>query len=152
MIVKGDKTSNHYSVDKHEYQNVLHNTITGEYKKAPQEKEAEVTKVDKKIATNLNIADRAEVMPKSEAYFTYKHHKPGSQNKRSVRLINPNKSNMGKVSKKILQEINNELRSKLKYEQWRSTNDALSWFKRLENTNRATFIIFDITFLLTTTK
>ena len=33
VIVKGDKTSNHYSVDKIEYQNVLHNTITKEYKK-----------------------------------------------------------------------------------------------------------------------
>ena len=64
VIVRGDKTSNHYSVDKNEYQNVLYNNnITKEYKKSTTDNEIQVNKSDKNLATKLEIADRAEIMP-----------------------------------------------------------------------------------------
>merc|ERR1712105_94809 len=60
------------------------------------------------------------------------------------RLINPNNSNMGKVSKQILQKLNNKLRAKFNFNQWRSTGDVIKWLKKLENKDRVTFIQFDI--------
>ena len=144
VIVKGDKTSNHYSIGKQEYQNVLHNTITKEYKKSTPEFEKQTTKIDKNLAKKLDIADRAEVMPKSESYFQYKDHKEDFQNKKSVRLINSNKSDLGIVSKQVIEKINSKLRNQLETNQWRKTADVIEWFKNIQNKNRATFIIFDI--------
>ena len=43
LIVKGDKSSNYYSIEKEKYSEVLTNTITEEYKKAPANKENIVT-------------------------------------------------------------------------------------------------------------
>ena len=51
VIVKGDKTTNHYSIGKNEYQEVLQNTITKEYKKCTAENEIQATKVDKNLAS-----------------------------------------------------------------------------------------------------
>ena len=96
------------------------------------------------MARKLGIDDRVETMPKSEAYHTYKDHKADFQNKQSVRLINQNKSNLGKVSKKMLEDINSEIRVKVKYNQWTNTGAVLEWFKNIENKNRSTFIKFDI--------
>ena len=106
VIVKGDKSANYYNVKKEKYKETLLNNITGEYKKAPATKEKSVTESDSKLARKLGIEERAEIMPKSESYYTYKDHKPNFINRQTVRIINPNKSNLGKVSKQMLERIN----------------------------------------------
>ena len=83
-------------------------------------------------------------MPKSESYSQYKDYKENFQNVQSVRLINPNKSDMGRVSKQMLQEINDKLRDNLDVNQWKNTTDVLNWFQKIENKERATFLQFDI--------
>ena len=60
------------------------------------------------------------------------------------RLINPAKSEIGKVSKKILDEINCDIRTKLKLNQWRSTDSVTSWFTKLSDKNSCKFFKFDI--------
>ena len=144
IIVKGDKSSNFYNVKKEKYSEVLHNTVTSVYKKAPANKENKVTEIDKKLAQKLNIEDRVEIMPKSESYFTYKDHKPNFENRQTVRLINPNKSNLQKVSKQVIQRINENVRPQVNFNQWRNTKEVLEWFKNLENKERTSFIKFDI--------
>ena len=44
----------------------------------------------------------------------------------------------------MLQKINNDIRQHLKLNQWRSTTDAINWFKSLENKNNLHFIQMDI--------
>ena len=83
-------------------------------------------------------------MPKSESYFTFKDHKTNFINRQTVRIINPNKSNLGKVSKQIVERINQQVREQVNFNQWRNTSEVLEWFKKLENKDRTTFISFDI--------
>ena len=51
---------------------------------------------------------------------------------------------MGKVSKQVLQAINDKIREKVTFQQWRNTSDVLKWFNNFENKERATFVKFDI--------
>ena len=56
------------------------------------------------------------------------------------RLINPSKSQMGKISKIILQDICATLRIALNINQWRSTEDCIKWFNKLDKN----VFLFDI--------
>ena len=51
---------------------------------------------------------------------------------------------MGKISKQLLQGINNEVRNKLKLKQWQSTDDVLKWFDKIENKQSKSFLQMDI--------
>ena len=54
------------------------------------------------------------------------------------------KSHVGKISKHYLQQINTNLRDKLKYNQWRNTDSVIDWFKNLPGKQNSAFIKFDI--------
>ena len=60
------------------------------------------------------------------------------------RLINPSKSNIGRISKLILERINKDLREKLMVNLWRSTGDVLEWFNNLTDKEELRFVQFDI--------
>ena len=60
------------------------------------------------------------------------------------RLINPAKSELGKVSSSMLKDINERVRVETGLKQWRSTKDALDWFKIIQNKNRKEFVQMDI--------
>ena len=98
----------------------------------------------KSQAESLGISERVEVMSKSESYVNLKDHKPEFENSPSYRLLNPNKGNMGKVSKQIIQKINDKLRKITKFNQWKNSSDVIKWFNSIENKERSTFIQFDI--------
>ena len=144
VLLKADKTSNFYKLDTPQYKEILRNSINSEYKKATLQKEQSVIDGEKRLASSLGISDRVEVMAKSEAYVTLKDHKPDFVNSPSYRLLNPNKGNMGKVSKDILQSMNDRLRELTKYSQWKSSAEVIKWFDEIKNKERASFIQFDI--------
>ena len=73
-----------------------------------------------------------------------KDHKEGFDNNPKCRLINPCKSNIGKVSKQILQKINKEVRDKLNLGQWRNTIEVVKWFEGRNKRIQHRFIQFDI--------
>ena len=50
-------------------------------------------------------------MSKAKAFISLKDHKPDFENHPKCRLINPAKSQLGKVSKAILDKINNIIRT-----------------------------------------
>ena len=81
---------------------------------------------------------------RSEAYITLKDHKPNFKNSPTFRLINPNKGELGRVSKQILEKINDELRGKVDCNQWRNTQDVINWFKNIQNKDKCHFTQFDI--------
>ena len=119
-------------------------TLQWNIKKTDDRHVDSINKSDKDIANRLSIADRVDVMPKTEAYITLKDHKDDFQNKLPCRLINPNKCELRKVSKQILERINSQLRIKLKYNQWRKTKDVINWFGEIEDKGRTSFIQADI--------
>ena len=88
--------------------------------------------------------DRMNVPAKSEAFPTLKNHKPSFRNNPTCRLINPNKSEVGRVSKVIIQNINNEIRDQINFNQWTNTADVIKWFNNIPNKTRCNFIKFDI--------
>ena len=59
-------------------------------------------------------------------------------------MINPAKSKMGLVSKKILEKINTSIRSTTLLNQWKNTSSVIDWFKNIPEKHQHTFVIFDI--------
>ena len=73
-----------------------------------------------------------------------KDHKPNFANKPTCRLINPTKSEIGKISKNILDRINSTIAKKHNLNQWKNTTAVINWFKSIENKQQFSFICFDI--------
>ena len=83
-------------------------------------------------------------MAQTPAFITLKDHKDNFDSQPKCRLINPAKSELGKVSKIILDEINNKLRSKLHVNQWKNTASVINWFNSINDKPNHTFLSFDI--------
>ena len=98
----------------------------------------------KNIANNFKLADKIDHLAKIEAFISLKDHKENFNNKPTCRLINPTKNELGKISKKLVEDINKELLGKLTANQWKNTKDVIEWFKSINNKNNCTFIQFDI--------
>ena len=144
VFVKADKTNNLYEVDTTTYNKLMKDNVTALYKKSDSTTEHQINTEAKHITEQLKIADRVEVIAHKQAYITLKDHKPQFPNNIKCRLINPTKSNIGLISKQILDNINNSLKHKLNLGQLKNTHEALDWFKSLENKNSLQFIQMDI--------
>ncbi len=56
----------------------------------------------------------------------------------------PTKSEIGKISKQILERINTKIRATTKFNQWKNTNDVITWYNKIEDKKSNYFICFDI--------
>ena len=112
MIIPADKTTNYYLVDKKDYIDLRSKNITKYYKKAGDILFEEASKADLKIALELDIADRVHETSKQDCFLSLKDHKPNFQNNPKCRLINPTKTNLGRVSKQKLQRIVENVKKK----------------------------------------
>ena len=56
----------------------------------------------------------------------------------------PTKSEIGKISKQILDRINTRIINATKINQWKSTASAIEWFKNMRKNESRNFICFDI--------
>ena len=92
----------------------------------------------------LQIAERVEIYAEKEAFITLKDHKEDFRTKPSCRLINPAKSEIGIISKQMVEDINSCIRTASKPQQWRDTQAVISWFKNLPEREKLSFIKFDI--------
>ena len=126
------------------YNKLLHDNITKTYKRGSEDNISEIDSELKHIADNLSIGNRIECMKKREAFISLKHHKENFENNPKCRLINPAKSDSGKISKLILDKINTQLRTILHVNQWRNTQNVIDWFGNIEEKSRHSFISFDI--------
>ena len=144
LFIKADKTRNVYEVEPVTYDKLLKENITQKYKKDIDNSLPAINKEAYEIASNLNIAERVEQIAKCEAFITLKDHKPNFSSAPQCRLINPAKSQIGRISKQMLENINNEIRRKTMAQQWRSTDEMLDWFKNIENKEQFNFIQIDI--------
>ena len=118
--------------------------LTSTYKKASTNIIHNINNEAKNIATNLHIDYRAECMAERQAFITLKDHKDNFENKPTCRLINPAKSEIGRISKQILENINTTVRHKTGLNQWKSSASKINWYADIPNKNQHTFAVFDI--------
>ena len=83
-------------------------------------------------------------MQETEAYITIKDHKESFPNKIPCHLINPSKSSVGKISKVILDKINNHIQKETSANHWKDTSSVIEWFVNIKEKERSSFMVFDI--------
>ena len=134
LLIAADKTTNFYKLEPSTYNDLLEKSITKSYKNALPERTQAIHKENKDIATKLGIDDRVDTTADKDAFITLKDHKPNFANKPTCRLINPTKSEIGKVSKKIFDRINST----------KNNAAVINWFTSIKNKQHSSFICFDI--------
>ena len=118
--------------------------ITKTYKLGNDNLTEDINSELKNIASNLSIADRVDTMAKRNAFITLKDHKDNFDSNPKCRLINPAKSDLGKVSKVILDEINSKIRPILNVNQWKNSLSVIDWFRDINNKPNHTFLSLPI--------
>ena len=78
--------------------------MTKNYRHAPDNTYAEINSKAKRIAKDLKIGDRIDIVAKVEAFITLKDHKERFPSDLPCCLINPAKLELGMVSKIILEK------------------------------------------------
>ena len=112
IVVESDKTGNHYSMNCDQYDKKLLECITAKYRKEDKGLVHAINLEARELARRLGISDRVPQIGRQEAYITIKDHKDQFPGRVDCRLINPSKSEMGKVSKQILERIVKEVKGK----------------------------------------
>ena len=146
VIVAADKTRNFYSVAPESYVKKRNENIQKEYKKVDREKVVKVNESSAQIAKKLDLHDRMQGYRECESFVTVKDHKEEWPEVVKCRLLNPAKSDIGIVSKQILQKINLKLLEKTELNLCRSTNQVLDWYRNLvmKTDDKLNFLVFDI--------
>ena len=124
IIVFADKSNNLYCLDKSVYLKEARNNITKDYKLSSSANFNIVNTKTARIAKSVGQEKNMEVYCPSEAFFTIKDHKEDFPSKIKVRVINPAKTDLGRISKQYLQNIVTEVNMKLKLNQWRSSTEV----------------------------
>ena len=107
LLVPADKATNFYKMNESSYNELLNMNITKTYKKVGPTVASAIQKKTRSLVQKLNLDDRINVTAKRDAFITLmKDHKPNFANNPTCRLINPTKSEIGKISKQILDRIN----------------------------------------------
>ena len=144
MLISADKTNNHYRIPPDEYKQLLINNVSKEYKKCSTDHITRTNRDAAVIASNLGLEDRIETLTETQCYITIKDHKPNFPGRTDCRLINPAKTNIGMISKQILEKVNKNVQAVSSSNQWRNTRQVLQWFNSLDDKHRLTFFQFDI--------
>ena len=144
IIIKADKTTNYYRTEPKEYESLLTKNIHKDYKKSSKQQTNNINREAKKLAQDLELDDRIETIAERDCFITLKDHKPNFENSPTCRLINPTKSEMGMISKQIMENIVKQTKVATEVNIWRNTYEVLAWFKAIKNRHKAKFITFDI--------
>ena len=139
LVVMSDKTRNAYLCKSEDYNKYMSNAITKDYKKADINVISIINSEAAAITNKLEISDRVDQFRLQEPFITIKDHKADFPARIDTRLINPAKSNIGVISKQILDRVNEAIRSKLGVKQWKSTAEVLDWFHQILNKDKSTF-------------
>ena len=144
LIIPADKTPNFYKVTLAEHDDMRQRDVQKSFKKEKKTTLNKIKKEHQKIATNLDLDDRIFETTKLECFVKLKDHKNNFREAPSVRTLNPTKPDIGKISKKILDEKINVIRQMTNLNQWQNTKAAINWFKKIKNKKKAKFILFDV--------
>ena len=145
MFLKEDKGNGYYQVEYSKYDEWRNREVENNFKKANKTEQSKINEKELIIAKELELESRIEVCSESEAKITIKSHKPNFLSNPTFRLIDPNKTNIVKIAKIILEENNTKLRNITNLNQWQSTKEVLKWFKNSQNHKRKqSFVQFDV--------
>ena len=144
LVIFSDKTRNLYFIDKKEYKQILQENITAKYRKTDDNYINEINKEALSIIKEIKVSGKVKKIQNNSAFLTVKDHKTEFPNKVECRLINPIKSDLGKISKKILDKINLCIKKKTKLVQWKNSYEVVNWFKNINNKENKKFLKFDI--------
>ena len=144
VFVKADKSTNYYKMEGNDYKKLVEKEVQKEYRKVNQEEIKNVESSQKAIVTKLELADRVFATTERQCFASLKDHKENFLNNPKVRLLNPTKSEVGKISKQILDRIISLVRSKSGLSQWKSTAEVVQWFKNIDRKKTKKFIQLDV--------
>ena len=102
IFVPAGKSRHIYKMEKQQNTKLLTVNITKTCQNYNKKKIININFTTKKITEKLSLDDHFQRMEESEAYITVKDNKDEFPNKISCRLINLSKSNLGTLSKFIL--------------------------------------------------
>ena len=138
------QTTNWYSVEKSDYHEHLHKSVTNDYKLANKDFIHQCSMKDKEITDKLEISERVYSASLGSAFVTVKDHKPNFINNIQWRLLNHAKTNVGKISKQKLAKVVAVVKQKSGLNQWKNSDSVIDWFKNLQGKKKMSFIQFDI--------
>ena len=144
MFVSADKTRNYYEITEQNYNKILHDNITKTYKKTQPSLPKNINMKAKKITESFNIDNKIDIMVKRQCFVTFKDHKDDFRVNPKYRLLYPTKSELGKLSKDILQQISTNMRTALNVNRWQNSSVVIKQFKNIKNKNLHTFTVFNI--------
>ena len=113
-----NKSTNLYELSDTDYNRLLSNNITSNYRKCKNDVKHKIDKETKKIADSLDLSKKMEFYASRLTFITTKDHKLNCVKKNKCRLINPVKNDLGLVSKKHLEEIIANIANAIKINQW----------------------------------
>ena len=111
------------------------NSITSTYKKANNNISKQFNMAGKNLMRGKEVIKRMETNQEGNSFITIKDHKENSNNHPTVRLINPAKSELGRISKLISDKINKKISQKFELNQGKNTDVVIDWFKQIKNKN-----------------
>ena len=120
-----------------DYNKLLGNNITSNYRKCQIGVKYKIDKETKKVAESLDSSKKMECYASRPAFITFKDHKPNCRNNAKCRLINPANNELKLVSKKHLENIIANIASPINVNQWRNTTTVTT-------KGKSCFIKFDI--------
>ena len=104
-----DKKRNIDGLTREEYEKILNNSITATYKKASNNIKRKINAAGKHVLCNNKDLKRMQTTRENNCFISLKDHKENFQNNPTVRLINPAKNELRKISKVILDKISKNI-------------------------------------------
>ena len=145
LVIFADKTNNLYKISPKNYNKLLLDNITKNYKKCNNNPADTIDSRAQELLNENNIVNkRIPKLERSQAYITVKDHKDNFPATVKCRLISKSKTHIGKISKQILTSIIKDVRTATSLIQWKNTGELLQWFNNIKNKSSKRFISFDI--------
>ena len=124
-----------YRLSKDQYNILLNNSITSTDKKSNNNIKKKININGRNILKDKEVLQSMDINNESNCFITLKDHKENFQNNSPVRLINPVKNELGRLSKFTIQAVNKELRHKFNLNQWKNTENIIDWFKSINHSH-----------------
>ena len=144
IFVFADKTRNIYETSAENYNKILKENVTKSYKVSKNDVLEDINSDLSQTANYLSISDRNETMAPKNALVTVKDYKENFETNPKFRLINPAKSELGKISKIALDNINSQISKRTELNQWKNSLSVIDRFNNIKNKPRHSFVTFDI--------
>ena len=143
-VTFADETIKLKCLTKVEYDHMINNAITSKCNKVSNNIKKQINIDGKQILKNREVLNRLEKNGENNSFITLKDHKENFNNNQTVRLINPAKNEMGRISKAVLDTANKIIREAMNLNQSRNTETVIDWFKGIRNKHLFKIVIFDI--------